>query len=456
MHCTFAGGAVTMSASVIGAAPTTSGLPALTQSKLARFTAIVLLYFMQGVPTGLCLIAIPAWLAANGASPIAIGAFVGTSILPWSLKLFNCLLMDRFAYKPMGRRRAWIMIAQAMMVVTLVLFAVAAPSADQIATLTAFLFLMNLCAVFNDVAVDGMTIDLVPHDERTVVNGFMFASQALGISATSFVAGQLLVTGQVSLLAVLLAVVVAIASVFVSLFRERPGERLMPWSAGQASIECEALQHDAWWPILKGVFRSVAAPFTLMFLLGVGLSQATYTFTDAVAPALAVQLLGWGSDEYSSYASIVSLVAALAGAVVAPLLVKLFGLRSTLIGLFLALAATAAIAGATFNGWQGGQAFAVVFALQYVFAMLLTIVTIVWAMRICSPAVAASLFAMFMAVPNFSRSLMSGWSGPVVESFGYSTTYYVVAAIMLAGLVFCMLGRVGDEREIKVHETAGV
>ena len=441
-----------MSLSNIGSVNVASGMPALTQSKPARFTAIILLYFMQGSPVGLSLIAIPAWLAANGASPVVIGAFVGTSILPWSLKLFNGLIMDRFAYKPMGRRRAWIMTAQAMMFIILVVFAIAAPSVDQVVTLTAFLFLLNLSAVFNDVAVDGMTIDLVPHEERTTVNGLMFASQALGISATSFIAGQFLVTGQISLLALLLAAFVAIASLFVSLFRERPGERLMPWSMGQASAECEALQHKEWWPILKGVFRSVTAPVTLMFLLGAGLSQATYTFTDAVAPSLAVQQLGWGSDDYSSYASLVGLFAALAGAVLTPLLVKWVGLRSTLTGLFLALAAVAMMAGATFNNWQGGQAFALVFALQYVFAMLLSIVTIVWAMRICAPAVAASLFAMFMAVPNFSRSIMSGWSGPVVERFGYSGAYYAVAAIMLVGLAFCLLGRAGDDREIAVED----
>ena len=57
-------------------------LPALSQNRSARFAAIILLYFMQGVPLGLSLIAVPAWLAANGATPIIVGAFVGTALLP--------------------------------------------------------------------------------------------------------------------------------------------------------------------------------------------------------------------------------------------------------------------------------------------------------------------------------------------------------------------------------------
>jgi len=421
-------------------------LPALSTSRPARFAAIILLYFMQGIPVGLSLIAVPAWLAENGATPIAVGAFVGTALLPWSLKLVNGLLMDRFTFRPMGRRRVWILIAQAMMLMTFIALTVSAPGANEVVTLTAFFFALNLCAVFNDVAVDGMTVDVVPHVERTTINGFMFASQAIGISASAFIAGQLLAAGHIAMLGMILATVVAFASGFVSLFRERPGERLMPWSHGQASTECEARQQDAWWPILKGVFRALMVPTTIIFLIGVGLSQATFTFTDAVAPTLSVQQLGWSSEKYSSFASMISLSAAMIGAIATPMLVRLFGLRATMIGLFAGLAVIAAIGGLTFDHWEGERAFSILFGFQYVLAMLLLIVCVVWLMRICNPTVAASLFALFMAVPNFMRSVMSGWSGWMIEDLGYGGTYYLAGATMLAGLVFCLFAKVGHDQ----------
>ncbi|MEM9014363.1 MAG: MFS transporter [Pseudomonadota bacterium] len=421
-------------------------LPALSQNRVARFAAILLLYFMQGVPVGLSLIAIPAWLAANGATPVIVGAFVATALLPWSMKLINGLLMDRFTYKPMGRRRSWILLAQINMVITLIMLAIIAPGAEDIATLTAFFFVLNLCAVFNDVAVDGMTVDLVPHKERTTINGLMFASQAVGISVTSYLGGQFLAIGQLSELGMILACGIGLASLFVSIFRERPGERLLPWSAGQASPECEARQQRAWWPLLKGMFGALAAPLTLLFLLGGGLSQAAWAFLDAVAPTLSVQVLGWSSEQYSSYASIISLSAALFAAFATPILVKLLGLRRVVITLFITSAAIFTIAGVTFDPNAGGRAFAVVFALQYILSLLLLITMIVWAMRICNPAIAASLFALFMAVPNFSRGLMSGLSGLAVDSVGYGGFYLIVAAVIMVGLLFCLLGRVGDER----------
>ncbi|NDY96895.1 MFS transporter [Wenzhouxiangella limi] len=343
----------------------------MSESRLARFAAIVLLYFMQGIPVGLSIIAIPAWLAADGASPVAVGAFVGTALLPWSLKLFNGLLMDRFTFKPMGRRRSWILGGQDMMLVVLLALAASAPGSADIFALTAFFFALNLCAVFNDVAVDGMTMDIVPHEERTTINGCMFAAQTLGLSASAFIAGQLLASGQITLMALLLAGFVAVASGFVSLFRERPGERLMPWNKGQPSAECQARQQDAWWPILKGLFKALMVPTTIIFLLGIGLSQATFTFTDAVAPTLAVQQLGWTSEQYSSFASAMSLLAAVIGAAATPFLVKFFGLRNTMFGLFIGLGLTALAGGLTLNDWQDARIFSILFGIQYVLSTLL-------------------------------------------------------------------------------------
>lgn len=46
------------------------------------------------------------------------------------------------------------------------------------------------------------------------------------------------------------------------------------------------------------------------------------------------------------------------------------------------------------------------------------------------------------------RFWLSGNSGWLVEGGGYAMTYYAVAGITLLGLVLCLLGRVGDERQL--------
>ena len=439
------------------ALPSSSLFPALTESRWARLTIVMLLYFMQGVPTGLILIAIPAWLAANGATPLTVGAYVGTAMFPWSIKLFMGLFMDRFTYRPMGRRRSWILFAQTGMVLTFIALAILSPTADQVQLITALAFGLVLSAVFNDVAVDSMTIDLVPLEERATVNSAMFAAQTVGISASGFLSGQLLASSGMAPVAILLGSCVILTSIVIMMFRERPGERLLPWSRGEASAECMALQHEAWGPIFRGIGRALRKPATLLFILGMTFSYATFAFTDAVAPTLAVQQLGWSDSDYSQYASLISLISAGIVAISTTWLVKWVGIRRAMLLIGSVVIGGSLFAALTYGGWEDGRIFATVYFLQYCFALLLQIVLIVWAMRLCNPAVAASLFAMFMAVPNFGRSLLSGASGWVIEGYGYEGAYMAVVLVMTIALTLCLIGGVGKEpKEVEMPDQAHI
>ena len=441
------GACVTYDIPQITSSPLPTGdLPSLVEHKAARFAAIVILYFMQGVPIGLGLIAIPAWLAANGATPVQVGAFVGTIMLPWSLKLVNGLIMDRFAFKPMGRRRGWILAAQALMAATLMTLAVLAPGPQDIAILTVFVFILNVCAAFNDVAVDGMTVDIVPESERPLLNSLMFTGQAIGLSSTGFIAGALLVEGSMMVPALIFGTFVALASTFVALFRERPGERLLPWTVGQASKECLERQQDAFWPILKGVVLSTIKPTTLIFLAAMGLAMGTGAYLDAVAATLAVQQLGWASDEYSGLFGGISLAGAALCVILGAPSVRAFGLRNALILIFCLHFVMALFAAFTLAEWGGGYLFPVTVFIQFMAHMLTLVVGCVWLMHLCDPKVAASQFALFMATPNLFRSFFAGNSGSVIEAGGYQAIFFAIAGLAALGLVALLFARVENIR----------
>ena len=77
----------------------------LTENRTFRLACFFLFYFAQGLPVGLTSVALPAWLASNGASDAAVGALVATAYLAWSYKFVIAAVMDRYTYLPMGRRR---------------------------------------------------------------------------------------------------------------------------------------------------------------------------------------------------------------------------------------------------------------------------------------------------------------------------------------------------------------
>ena len=112
----------------------------LSEHRTLRFVTLFLLYVAQGLPFGLFQVAIPAWLAQNGASAGAIGAVLAMVLLPWTLKLFYCFLVDRYAFLAMGRRRPWIIANQFGIIVGLMIMAVTNPAASQASLVAAFAF----------------------------------------------------------------------------------------------------------------------------------------------------------------------------------------------------------------------------------------------------------------------------------------------------------------------------
>ena len=157
-------------------------LPALADSRNLRFGAFAGLYMAQGIPWGMFIVAIPTWLAAQGYSAAEVGTFIAVVTLPWTLKLLTGPVMDRFSFLPMGRRRPWVLVAQSgILLGSLVL----SFGESSFAWMLAVGFVINFCAAWQDVAVDGMAIDVLQEDERARANAFMFGGQAVGASASA-------------------------------------------------------------------------------------------------------------------------------------------------------------------------------------------------------------------------------------------------------------------------------
>ena len=109
----------------------------------------------------------------------------------------------------------------------------------------------------------------------------------------------------------------------------------------------------------------------------------------------------------------------------------------------------ALIGGLTYPTRQGGDVFVGLFMAQIVAITLLTILLIAWGMMLSNPAIAASQFAIIMAIPNFGRSTMSGASGQIVENFGYGTTYFVAAGLTAIALLLFLYAASGREQPEK-------
>ena len=71
-------------------------IPALSENTFLRYFNFIALYVAQGIPEGIVLFGIPAWMAMNGKTPGEIGSFVAVFGIPWSFKVVVAPLVERF------------------------------------------------------------------------------------------------------------------------------------------------------------------------------------------------------------------------------------------------------------------------------------------------------------------------------------------------------------------------
>lgn len=436
-----------------------STLPALSENRRLRLWAFFLLYVTQGIPFGLAQVAIPAWLAANGASATEIGAFIGIVNLPWSLKLVNGLLMDRFCYRPMGRMRAWIIGSQAVMIAVLLVTAALNPGASDLTLLTALFFTLLLCSAFNDVAVDGMAVDLVPEEERERINAFMSGGQVVGISASAMLAGVTLVYGGVALTALTCALLVGVLTLMVTLLRERAGERYLPWTAGTASHENLARGGEPWLPIIGKVLRGLFRWRTLLYFAGVGMISSSAGMADVFGPSYSVSELGWSSAYFTNFSSITGFISVIVIMVVAgPMVSRLgtvrFFVLSTSMMLLANLAGFLALSGLLGAGPFGTLAMQLWLVVFWGGMFGYFIVTVAWSMNLTNPAVAASMFALFMAIPNLTRAYGAGAHGQIIDSYGHESSFLVAAISIAVGMAVCLFSGLGRKDSLPAYNSA--
>ncbi|MFV8819284.1 MFS transporter [Haliea sp. E17] len=425
----------------------------LTQSKNLRQLTVLLFYFTQGFPIGIFFYAVPAWMAAHGATTGQIAGVVASATLPWSLKLVNGFLIDRYTFLAMGRRRAWIIGAQSLLVGTFLLGAAIAPLPTDIVLLSAIAFAANAAVTFQDVGIDSLVVDIMTEEERSHASGFMYGAQVLGIAGATAVGGKLFASFgfQGGMLAA--AAVPAAVLLYGIAIREREGERRLPWSRGEAHPDSRAIHAEAWLPLLKNAFKALFAPLSLL-LVPVMIARALpHGGFEAFHPVLFTQTVGWALEEWTAYYSQVTLAMGIFGLFAGGWLVGRMGAqRAMIFGATMGCCLLVVMA-SNKEHWADPWFAAVFVAAMDFCAVFYFIAAIPMCMRMCSPAVAATQFTIYMAIANFGRPIGASLAA-VTAGQGYPEWLYWCSAIAWGTTVLVLLCVRFPEENRQEHATA--
>lgn len=143
-------------------------------SAAQRWTLLAALYLAQGIPYGFFTQALPVLLREQGLSLKMISAS-SLLYLPWALKFLWAPLVDRY-----GTRRQWLLPLQMSAVIGAALLSFIDASAS-LWLLVLALFLFNLISATQDIATDGLAVNLLSARERGLGNGIQTGGYRIGM-----------------------------------------------------------------------------------------------------------------------------------------------------------------------------------------------------------------------------------------------------------------------------------
>ena len=431
---------------------------ALSDSRWLRFGSFSAFYFAQGVPIGLLTIALPAWLAERGASQGEVGLYVGTVGLPWALKLIVGPFMDRFTFLPMGFRRPWVIILQGGLVLSLLALAVVGAGFGEgidgasLAALTAAGVVVNTFAATQDVAVDGMAIDVLPEDERGRANAFMGFGQRAASSMFGAVTGTLLTVGGIAAGALACAAAVAVVFLPAALVRERPDDRLMPWSAGAGSPKRAA--QPSFFANLLDVGRVLFLPMSLLAIAVEYVARLRDGMALVVFPVVATQRLGFTTEQYTWFVAVTGFIAAALVVAVGPAIDRFGAKRTLMIGL-LASASLHLLVGALPTIWENTTDVLALYCVVTLLEQLIFVSIIALFMNLCASKVSATQFAVYMALANLGRSMGAWLLGAVDDYLGFFQDFLVMGALLLiSAALLALFSAPAHSRRLAAFEAA--
>ena len=412
-----------------------------------RVALMLFLGFSCGLPFLLVGGTFTARLATANIDIKAIGLFAYL-LLPYSFKFLWAPVVDAFDIpilsRLLGRRRSWMVLAQACAGLSLLLMSVTDPI-TSLPVLGLAAFLLAFSAATQDIVVDAWRIESADIERQ----GSMLAAYQLGyrLGLISAGAGALFIAGsagwQVSYLT--MAALMGIGFV-ASLLAPAPERMRAPAAVSDPAKPRERFSFG----------RAVAAPISDLYrrqgprLIAVLALVAFYRMPDFVSGVMANPFyirMGFTLPEIAAVSKLYGIWIGIVGAFVGGWSIARFGLYPTLIA--------GAIAGAASNlafSWLAMGApevwrLAVAISIDNFSGTFAGTALMAYMSGLTGVGFAATQYALLSSLYALPGKLVSGLSGFMVAAYGFSTFFALTAAIGLPVLVLAiMYGRVAEEQ----------
>jgi PAT family beta-lactamase induction signal transducer AmpG len=418
-----------------------------------RMAASLALGFSCGLPFMLVFQTLSAWLRQEGIQRATIGMLAWVGIV-YSIKFLWAPIVDRWElpllHRLLGRRRSWMLLAQAGLALALVNMAGQHPL--QSITMVAIAALaIAFCSATQDIAVDAWRIEAAPPDEQ----GAMAAGYQLGYRIAILVStgGALWIAADYSWHAsyLIMSIFMAVGVVTVLLIPE-PAATAARESLLQEQRVVEWLARREHWPqwlrTLGATFvGAVVCPLTDFFTRnGLALGAllfafiCTYRMADYAMGVMANPFYldqGFTLKEIAAVVKAFGLISSLSGVVIGGIIVARVGVhRALFVGAGLVMVSSLNFSMLAASGSHSLVALALVNSFDNLSLGVHGTSLLAFLASLTSARYTATQYAVLSSIYALPGKVLMGTSGIVVDHIGYPTFFIYTASLSIPALIF--------------------
>jgi MFS transporter, PAT family, beta-lactamase induction signal transducer AmpG len=276
-------------------------------------------------------------------------------------------------------------------------------------------------------------------NEQARANGLMWGSKTIGTSV-SLVIGNWLINHYGFSTAILsLSLAVCVIMLVPLLLRERPGEKLLPWTTGTIHPHSEEVQLDSWSHIFISLKHVFFLPGSILMGIAVYFIHIAIGLMDTLLPVFTIQGAGWTDTEYSRVFSVCNIIAGFLGMIAGGALADFFGKKRMMTIYLISIIVLVGVMALAKAWWHTSFVIAGFIGIYYTLYVFLTIVIFATAMELSWKRVAATQFTAFMAIANIGRATGSGILGPMRTAMPWEYVIASIAAFAVAMLILIQL-----------------
>ena len=417
-----------------------------------RVLAMLFLGFSAGLPFMLVFSTLSAWLREVGVERATIGMLSWVGII-YSIKFFWAPVVDRLRlpllHRLLGRRRSWMLLAQAGIAIGLFNMAHLNP-VGHLGAMALLALLVAFSSATQDVAIDAWRIEAVPQS----MQGVMAAAYQLGYRIAIMVAsaGALWIAADFGWTAAYSAMAVMVGiGVVTTLLIAEPQPRVAQQTLAQEQRVIDWLQRKAHWPASlreagSWFVGAVVCPFVDFFTrYGTKLAVlmlafiASYRLTDFTMGVMANPFyldVGYTLKEIAAVAKLFGVLSSIVGVLLGGLAVARLGtVKSLAFGSLAVIASNLMFMTLAFQDHPSITGLAIVVSADNLAMGIAGTALIAYLSSLTSASYTATQYALFSSMYALPGKLLMGTSGFVVDAVGYPWFFVYTSSLGLPALV---------------------